>query len=147
LSYSWFQTSQTGGQWYSDTSPFSIPWSVCPFIRWSVFLSISPFVRPSTHLPIRPSPHPSVCLSVCQLCLSICLFTCTSVHTSVCLSVCPSICLYVCHQLRQYLHIWFEIDYSFPMPICSIDLIMINTHQTGYNKNIKTYFILYLWAI
>ncbi len=20
------QTSQTGGQWYSDTSPFSIPW-------------------------------------------------------------------------------------------------------------------------
>ncbi len=25
LSYSWFQTSQTGGQWYSDTSPFSIP--------------------------------------------------------------------------------------------------------------------------
>jgi hypothetical protein len=22
------QTSQTGGQWYSDTSPFSIPWSV-----------------------------------------------------------------------------------------------------------------------
>jgi hypothetical protein len=26
LSYSWFQTNQTGGQWYSDTSPFSIPW-------------------------------------------------------------------------------------------------------------------------
>ncbi len=26
LSYSWFQTSQTGGQWYSDTSPFSITW-------------------------------------------------------------------------------------------------------------------------
>jgi len=25
LSYSWFQSSQTGGQWYSDTSPFSIP--------------------------------------------------------------------------------------------------------------------------
>ncbi len=25
LSHSWFQTSQTGGQWYSDTSPFSIP--------------------------------------------------------------------------------------------------------------------------
>ncbi len=28
LSYSWFQTSQTGGQWYSDTSPFSIPWPI-----------------------------------------------------------------------------------------------------------------------
>ncbi len=26
LSYSWFQTSQTGGQRYSDTSSFSIPW-------------------------------------------------------------------------------------------------------------------------
>ncbi len=27
LSDSWFQTSQTGGQLYSDTSPFSITWS------------------------------------------------------------------------------------------------------------------------
>jgi hypothetical protein len=26
LSYSGFQSSQIGGQWYSDTSPFSIPW-------------------------------------------------------------------------------------------------------------------------
>ncbi len=26
LSYSESQTSQTGGLWYSDTSPFSIPW-------------------------------------------------------------------------------------------------------------------------
>jgi hypothetical protein len=25
MSFSWFQTSQTGGQQYSDTSPFSIP--------------------------------------------------------------------------------------------------------------------------
>jgi len=25
LSYSAFQTNQTGGQWYSDTSPFSTP--------------------------------------------------------------------------------------------------------------------------
>ncbi len=29
LSYSWFQTSQTGDQWYSDTSPFSSPWVNC----------------------------------------------------------------------------------------------------------------------
>ncbi len=28
LSYSWFQTSQTGGQQYSDTYPFSIPWNL-----------------------------------------------------------------------------------------------------------------------
>ncbi len=26
FSYSWFQTSQTGGQRYSDTVPFSVPW-------------------------------------------------------------------------------------------------------------------------
>jgi hypothetical protein len=32
LSYSWFQTSQTEGQWYSDTSPFSIPWINRQFI-------------------------------------------------------------------------------------------------------------------
>jgi hypothetical protein len=31
LSYNQFQTSQTGGQWYSDTSPFSIPWSMPRF--------------------------------------------------------------------------------------------------------------------
>jgi len=35
------QTSQTGGQWYSDTSPFSIPWLylgskyiVALFVQW-----------------------------------------------------------------------------------------------------------------
>jgi hypothetical protein len=28
LQNSLIQTSQTGGQWYSDTSPFSIPWFV-----------------------------------------------------------------------------------------------------------------------
>ncbi len=27
LQYRLIQTSQTGGQWYNDTSPFSIPWS------------------------------------------------------------------------------------------------------------------------
>jgi hypothetical protein len=26
-------TSQAGGQWYSDTSPFSIPWRNCQFLR------------------------------------------------------------------------------------------------------------------
>jgi len=32
LSYSKFQTSQTRGQWYSDTSPFSIPWLRVSFL-------------------------------------------------------------------------------------------------------------------
>ncbi len=32
LLYSWFPTSQTGGQWYSDTSPFR-PWT--SFGRWA----------------------------------------------------------------------------------------------------------------
>jgi len=26
------QTSQTGGQWYSDALPFSIPWNVDEFV-------------------------------------------------------------------------------------------------------------------
>ncbi len=34
LSYSWFQTSQTGGQQYSDPSPFSVP---CPSYQTRVF--------------------------------------------------------------------------------------------------------------
>ncbi len=33
LLYSWFPTSQTGGQRYSDSSPFSIPWT--SFRRWA----------------------------------------------------------------------------------------------------------------
>ncbi len=40
------QTSQTGGQWYSDTSPFSIPWPLrflwlLGQVRFSGFFSIS----------------------------------------------------------------------------------------------------------
>jgi hypothetical protein len=31
FSYSWFHTSQTGGQSYSDTPPFSIPWTEYQF--------------------------------------------------------------------------------------------------------------------
>jgi hypothetical protein len=49
LSYSWFQTSQTGGQWYSDTSKFSIPWTtlqaeIIRFDKWNVefFASVIP---------------------------------------------------------------------------------------------------------
>jgi hypothetical protein len=42
------QTSQTGGQWYSDTSPFSIPWWICDtlhnkdlplwWVSWLIYL-------------------------------------------------------------------------------------------------------------
>ncbi len=28
------QTCQTGGQWYSDTSPFSIPWLIYQKHQW-----------------------------------------------------------------------------------------------------------------
>jgi hypothetical protein len=31
------QTSQTGGQWYSDTSPFSIPWFLIQSFSQSVW--------------------------------------------------------------------------------------------------------------
>ncbi len=44
LSYSWFQTSQTGGQWFSGTSPFSIP---CPMdTGWGTCCWSSPWRRP-----------------------------------------------------------------------------------------------------
>jgi len=41
------QTSQTGGQWYSDTSPFSIPWK--PFHRW---VMLEPNLFQSQETPI-----------------------------------------------------------------------------------------------
>jgi hypothetical protein len=41
------QTSQTGGQWYSDTSPFSIPWK--PFHRW---VMMEPNLLQSQETPI-----------------------------------------------------------------------------------------------
>jgi hypothetical protein len=40
LSYSWYQTSQTGGQQYSDTSPFSIPCFRC----WLLLIILRCFV-------------------------------------------------------------------------------------------------------
>ncbi len=36
LSYSWFQNSQTRGQWYSDTSPFSLPWRIPSISLWRI---------------------------------------------------------------------------------------------------------------
>ncbi len=42
MSYSWFQTSQTGGQWYSDTSPFCIPCIVSHFLPSLVMSRASP---------------------------------------------------------------------------------------------------------
>jgi hypothetical protein len=43
------QTSQTGGQWYSDTSPFSIPWSntlaCCEYLSITIgksFVTLAP---------------------------------------------------------------------------------------------------------
>ncbi len=50
MSYSWFQTSQTGGQPYSDTSPFSIPWSFTKQATFNeVVNSTKPF--PSVSVP------------------------------------------------------------------------------------------------
>ncbi len=64
LSYSWFQTSQTGGEWYSDTSPFSIPYTdtdththtqhifiyIYKHIHFSFFLSLSLSLSPYIHV-------------------------------------------------------------------------------------------------
>jgi hypothetical protein len=40
------QTSQTGGQWYSDTSPFSIPWHFNFFGQNSHFLQKVEVITP-----------------------------------------------------------------------------------------------------
>ncbi len=42
LSYSWFQASQTGsgGKWYNDTSPFSIPWCVLCMISQKFWIFV-----------------------------------------------------------------------------------------------------------
>ncbi len=53
LSNSWFQTSQTGGQWYSDSSPFSIPW------LWLIFPERSMTTKIDKIGPCRPRPRPS----------------------------------------------------------------------------------------
>ncbi len=50
MSYSWFQTCQTGGQWYSDTYPFSIP---CIDFSLSCLLAIY------LHLSKNAGWHPS----------------------------------------------------------------------------------------
>jgi hypothetical protein len=57
------QTSQTGGQRYSDTSPFSIPWwkfySTCPFGHWLKHHS-SPKLSSSSGTAPRPLLPPRV---------------------------------------------------------------------------------------
>jgi hypothetical protein len=45
LSYSWFQTSQTGGQWYSYTSPFSIPCNNCLTLSCCVTTKLGRFMH------------------------------------------------------------------------------------------------------
>ncbi len=53
MSYSWFQTSKTGGQRYSDTSPFSIPWletNAVAYNVWSFFKEIFFIVSQQTLL-------------------------------------------------------------------------------------------------
>jgi hypothetical protein len=79
-----FQTSLTGGQWYSDTSPFSFPWSVCPS-KVLIFLSVH--------------------LSKNSGCLSALLSLGSSVHLPDPLSVCLSINPFVC----PYLHVWMYL--------------------------------------
>ena len=60
----WIQTSQTGGQWYSDTSPFSIPWlnTLWLFLalqRWHCelthFTCLKVLLRIWSHLKQEPS--------------------------------------------------------------------------------------------
>jgi hypothetical protein len=48
-----FQTSQTGGQWYSDTSPFSIPLQKClevtNALAYNGLFTLAKFVKQNRH--------------------------------------------------------------------------------------------------
>jgi hypothetical protein len=48
FSCNWFKTSQTGGQWYSDNSPFSFPCFIC----LPLSLSLSLHLLPTLFLPV-----------------------------------------------------------------------------------------------
>ncbi len=114
-----FQTSKTGGQRYSDSSPFIVPWSIYMPSALPVCPSFCLSHIPSVHLSICPYVHLSLSLSKCPyvylyFCLSICPPVFMSVHLSLCpsyvpLSFCQSIFVYV--QISMYLFI-------FPMSIC-----------------------------
>ncbi len=59
------QTSQTGGQWYNDTSPFSIPWLVLLVAAQKI---VAVKAGTSIHLACLPCQQPalSACLPACQ---------------------------------------------------------------------------------
>jgi hypothetical protein len=88
LAYSWFQTSQTGGQLYNDTSPFSIPWS----IRLLIYKPECPPIHPSVHelvvhwLQCHDSPivqhHYRV--TCCVIIHNLKHFQCHSIHCNMC---------------------------------------------------------------
>ncbi len=88
MSYSWFQTSQTGGQQYSDTSLFSIPW-----------------IGHKHHLPFQPREGVTAyrCVLSNLTCLSVCLSMCLYLRVvSVCLPVCFTTSLHVTMSLSVY---------------------------------------------
>jgi len=73
------QTSQTGGQQYSDTSPFSIPWFGYVFVWVCVCLGVCMF------------GCVCVCLCVCGVCVCGCVSSMLVQGpgwVSVCLGVC-----------------------------------------------------------
>ncbi len=77
------QTSQTGGQWYSDTSPFSFP------------CLLSAFIVPAFH-PAGPSATLPACLPTLQIfpsCKSTSQYVCLSARLPVCLPACLPACL------------------------------------------------------
>ncbi len=112
------QTSRTGGQQHSDTSPFSIPCLLSAFIvpafhpagpsatlpaclpTLQIFpscQSTSQYVCLSARLPVCPPACLPACLSAClPVCPPACLPACLSAH----LPVCPPACLPACLSAR-----------------------------------------------
>jgi hypothetical protein len=51
LQYRLIQTSQTGGQWYSDTSPFSFPWVRCQIHQHLISSFCAKILSPKNYKP------------------------------------------------------------------------------------------------
>jgi hypothetical protein len=87
LSYSRFQTSETGGQRYSDTSPFSIPWSWHQSRnRLAGLVGMIPkiYFTPQQYFSVNTNKHHSLSLSFVCLFVTLSLFPCFSLPLCPC---------------------------------------------------------------
>jgi hypothetical protein len=99
------QTSETGGQWYSDTSPFSNPWLVMLMAVTTILSDKTRTYNPPACLVSQPAclVSPLPCLVSPSACL---------VSQPACLVSQPA-CLVSLPALFRAHNYWFEIEVEF----------------------------------